>query len=51
MGMRPAKVSIPLVGEMQNTPRIQRVVLYYIAAKSDTWALIGAPAKNQSLKS
>ena len=50
MGMRPARASSPPVGEVRNAHRIQRAALHCIAAKSDTWALVGAPAKNQSLK-
>jgi len=50
MGMRPARVSIPLVDEVWNTPSIQRAVLYYIAAKCNIWTLIEVLIKNQSLK-
>jgi len=46
MGMRPARALIPPVGEVQNVPKIQRAALHYIAARSDIWALVGAPAKN-----
>jgi len=50
MGMKPARASIPPVGEVRNAPRIQRAVLHCIAAKSNTWALVRALAKNYSLK-
>ena len=50
MEIRPARASIPLVGKVQHVPRIQKAVLHCIAVKRDTWALVGALAKNQSLK-
>ena len=50
MGIRPSRALISPVGEVRNVPRVQRAALHYIAAKSDTWALVGALAKNQSLK-
>jgi len=48
--MRPVKASIPPVGEVWNVSKIQRAALHCIATKSDTWALVEAPAKNQSQK-
>ena len=50
IGMRPARASIPPVGEVWNALRIQRATLHYIAARSNIWALVGALAKNYSLK-
>jgi len=48
--MRPVRVLISLVGEVWNIPRIQRVALYYIATKSNTYTLVGTLAKNQGQK-
>jgi len=47
MGMRPARASIPPVGEVQNTPGIQRAALHCMVAKRETYALVGAPVKYQ----
>jgi len=43
--MRPAKASIPPVGEVQKAPRIQRVALHCMVVKRETCALGGAPEK------
>jgi len=47
MGVRPARASIPPVGEVQNAPRIQRAALHCMVAKRETYALVGAPVKYQ----
>jgi len=46
MGLRSNRTLIPLVGEVQNTPRIQKAALYCIIAKSNIYLLVGALAKN-----
>jgi len=50
MGVRPTRTSIPPVGEVWNIPRIQRLALHYITAKSDICTFAEAPVKNQSQK-
>jgi len=42
MRMRPIRALILLVNKVQNTLRIQRAVLYYIAAKSSIYTLVEA---------
>ena len=46
MEMKPTRVSISLLGEVHDVPRIQRVVLHFIAAKSNICILVKASEKN-----
>jgi len=49
MGMRPAMASMPLDGEVQKVPVIQRAALRCIFLSLLTFLTIEAPLKNQRL--
>jgi len=50
MGTRPAKASIPSVGDVQNTPVIHTVALHCIFFDSNRFLTVGVFLKNHSWK-